>query len=221
MLSRNNAAVPSFSPLVLTPTRQQIAAATERWHAIRRECLEKTGKEYPNNSITRGEGYLAAIVAEDVIADTYHLTLNRNPPKSSSDPHCYWHYDLFSRWLFGRVEVKTKRRNVAPRSYYNGTVASYFTGQRCDFYMHASITYDFSRLWVCGLIPPDRFYALATPADKGDYDSESPPHHPFHFTAPCFNLRYDQMLVPPRLDGTFDDIPDIFLNQENLHELFS
>lgn len=209
-----------FQAVQFVPTKNQIDNATARFEQSKRECRAATGREFPRNSITNGEGRLAGFLLEEIVAERYHMTLNRKPPTNADDAECFWHYDASNRWLLGKIEIKAKRRSCPARGYFNGTVAAYFTRQRCDHYIFGSVLYDLSLAEICGVMPPSLFYAAATKNYEGQLDPDSPRHDPWPFKADCYNLHYEQMLPMPSLDGPLEHIDPRFLVQENLHELY-
>ena len=208
-----------FEPIELIPTADQCERMKARFAQAKRDCLAATGFEYPRNSITKGEGRRAGFLLEEVLADYAQMSLNLDPPKSVDDPNCYWHYDLRSRWLLGNVEVKAKFTSCSPAAHFNGTVAKYWSNQKCDFYVFGRVLYDLSRVWICGCLPPQLFRAEATENFEGQTDPDSQPANPWPFKADCYNLHYDRMFPFPRLDQPLDSIDPMFLVQEHFHEL--
>ena len=199
-----------FDPIELVPTADQCSRMHIRFSQAKLDCLQATGFEFPRNSITKGEGRKAGFLLEEVLADHAKMTLNLDPPKSVDDANCYWHYDLRSQNLMGNVEVKAKFTSCSPESHFNGTVAAYWSNQKCDWYVFGRVLYDLSRVWICGCVPPQLFRDKAAENFRGQTDPDSPPGDPWPFKADCFNLHYDQMFPFPKLDQPLDPM---FLSQ--------
>lgn len=208
-----------FEPIKLIPTAAQKERMETRFAQAKKDCLAATGFEYPRNSITKGEGRRAGFLLEEVLADYAAMILNIKPPDNIDDAHCYWHYDLVSRWLLGRVEVKAKFTSCEPRPYFNGTVAAFWAHQQCDFYVFGRVLYDLSCAWICGCMPPALFHSEATKNYQGEIDPDSPSWDPWPFKADCYNMHYAKMFPFPRLDQPLENIDSMFLVQEHAHEL--
>jgi hypothetical protein len=126
-----------------------------------------------NNSITSGRGNAAGTLAEIALAKYLFIhTFNT------------WTSDF--NYKEKRVEVKTKRRTVDPRPYYEVSVAETSTHQRPDIYAFLSITfrkrvgsgvkavyYGLKDIWLCGFCSKKFFYDNATFYREGEVDSSN------------------------------------------------
>jgi len=99
-----------------------------------------------------------------------------------------------------KLEVKTKERNVEPKSEYNATVFSWNARQKCDYYVFCSIYKDFSRGWICGCIKPDEFKKSSVFSKKGDPDGDF-----FKFFSDCYNLPYEKLHDINSIKSYLDD----------------
>ena len=130
------------------------------------------------NSIRNGEGKIVAFIGEEVakhvlkgrIEDTYD-------------------YDV----IYGqtKVDVKTKERTVAPRSFYECSVANFNTRQDCDEYAFVSVLDNFQEAWYLGKISKKKFYETATFHKKGEVD----PANNFTFKADCYNIPIHKLSI--------------------------
>lgn len=148
------------------------------------------------NSITVGKANTAAFLAEIAlsnhigaeIADTYNhdLTVARNGNQYN-------------------IEVKTKRRTVDPKSYYEVSVAKTSNHQTPDYYAFMSITfgkvegsgrgkryYQPKRIWLCGYYPGDQYWRDSTPMNTGDIDHANG----FVVHVPMYNMKISQLILP-------------------------
>ena len=133
------------------------------------------------NSITKGRGNLAGRLGEIALAD--HLSV---------DVQDHREYDLVYK---GRsIEVKTKRRTVAPRAYYEVSVAKTSKHQHPDLYAFISMEFDrkengsyfgLKNIWLCGY--SDDYFKKAKYMKKGDRDGS------FTTLVDMYNLRIDQL----------------------------
>lgn len=128
------------------------------------------------NSITSGDGNLAGFLGEEIVA-------NFLGAKRANT----YDYDLIHENI--KIDVKTKRTNVAPQPHYECTVADFNTKQGCDWYVFARVANDLSRGWILGYMLKDEFYANASFHKKGDID----PSNNFTFTADCYNMPISQL----------------------------
>lgn len=131
------------------------------------------------NSITGGQGNLAGFVGEVLAQRVIGGTLENT-----------YDYDLVSPSGV-RVDVKTKRTTVKPKPFYNCSVADFNTTQNCDYYCFVRVHENMKVGWFLGVYPKDDFYRDATFNRKGEPDGPR-----FKFTADCYNIRIDQLLLP-------------------------
>ena len=124
-----------------------------------------------NNSIRHGEGSLVAYIGEEVVKSVL-----RGEIKDTYD------YDIVYQNL--KVDVKTKERTVAPRPYYECSVADFNTQQDCDEYAFVSVLNTLKEAWYLGKISKPDFYKKAVFHRKGEID----PANNFTFKADCYNI---------------------------------
>lgn len=115
------------------------------------------------NSITDGDGNMAAFVGEAVVAE--YLTAGNGCTVEWNNTY---DYDITSDGV--KIDVKTKRRNVPPLPHYDCQVPELNTTQKCDCYVFVSISYDNKTAWILGFMPKNEFYARAKFRAKGSYD---------------------------------------------------
>lgn len=116
-----------------------------------------------NNSITGGDGNFAGRLGELALAK--HLGIEVQDDYS---------YDLVKDGK--TIEVKTKRRSVDPQEHYDVSVAETSRHQRPDVYAFISITLDdrkVKRVWLCGYMDCDQYFATAKKMKKGQRDNSN------------------------------------------------
>lgn len=141
------------------------------------------------NSITDGKGNRAGILGELALAA--HLGAARADKRG---------FDLV---LDGKtIEVKTKRRTVTPRGFYEGSVAITSGHQKPDFYAFLSLTFEEKRvikgnefyagltsIWFCGIISYEDFIIKSKFLKKGQHDGSNK----FIVKADMRNIAYDKL----------------------------
>jgi len=145
--------------------------------AITPEMIKQAQKEAEElgvlrNSITEGNGNVAGILGELVVAKATGST------KSNTRD-----YDLL-RPDGSKSDVKTKRCTSQPESYYECSVADFNTSQRCDSYVFVRVLKDFSKAWIVGELPKKEYFEKAKFLQKGDYD----PSNNWKCKADCYNV---------------------------------
>jgi len=136
-------------------------------------------------SIENGDGNYAGLVAELVMGEII-----------DSKRDATYNYDLFVELYNGvKIDVKTKRRTVPPKSHYEVSIADWNTSQDCDWYYFTSFNEENSVLWFLGYMEPDRYYDAATFHKEGDKD----PDNNFTFKADCYNVAFSELKQPKRL----------------------
>lgn len=131
-----------------------------------------------NNSITGMKATLHGFVGEEMVADL-----------SGAEVVGDYQYDLKMPVTEVTFEVKTKRTSVAPRGYYEVSVAKFNTQQLCDYYVFMRVHNDLTRGWFCGIMPRTEYYDHARELKKGDQDGDNG----FIVKADCWNMRIDQL----------------------------
>ena len=130
------------------------------------------------NSIRNGEGKIAAFIGEEVAKHVLKGRIENT-----------YDYDV----IYGqtKVDVKTKERTVAPRSFYECSVADFNTRQDCDEYAFVSVLDNFQEAWYLGKISKKKFYETATFHKKGEVD----PANNFTFKADCYNIPIHKLSI--------------------------
>ena len=128
------------------------------------------------NSIRKGEGSLVAYIGEEVVKNVL-----KGEIKDTYD------YDIIYKNT--KVDVKTKERTVAPKPYYECSVADFNTKQHCDEYAFVSVLNTMEAAWYLGKISKVDFYKTATFHEKGEID----PDNNFVFKADCYNISISEL----------------------------
>jgi len=129
-----------------------------------------------NNSIRSGEGGVVAYIGEEVAKHVLNAEIRDT-----------YDYDLV--YSGTKVDVKTKERTVAPKSYYECSVADFNTKQDCDEYAFVSVLNSLKQAWYLGKISKTDFYKKAIFHKKGEVD----PDNNFTFKADCYNIAISQL----------------------------
>jgi hypothetical protein len=130
-----------------------------------------------NNSIQRGAGNLVGFLGEYVAQKVIGGRL-----KNTYD------YDLLTKDGI-KIDVKTKQTSVAPKDYYDCSIASYNIKQDCDYYAFVRIKNDFSVGWFLGWIKKEDYFKKARELKKGEKDGDNN----FVVKADCFNLKINEL----------------------------
>lgn len=134
------------------------------------------------NSIRRGQGNLAGFLGEEIVLAAWQGAESHNT---------YQHDITFEGVSF---EVKTKDRTVAPRAFYEASVANYNTSQKADFYVFVSLyrapSGEYTRGYVIGIIEKELYKEIATFLKVGDVD----PSNNWTVKADCYNVPYKELL---------------------------
>jgi hypothetical protein len=138
-----------------------------------------------NNSILRGAGNLAGYLGEEALAPRIGAKIvsnNRGLDKYNHDLLCGTKLPACCE---KRIEVKTKRRTVMPKHYYDVSVAKTSRHQRPDIYAFISLEfqratkghpkkyYGLKSIWLCGFMPSDEFWRRSTLWKKGRVDKSN------------------------------------------------
>jgi len=130
------------------------------------------------NSITRGEGNLAAFIGERVAARVTGAHLYRT-----------YEYDL----VLGRdikIDVKTKRTTVDyVKPHYEASIAEYNTRQQCDIYLFTRVNLMTRSVWLLGWMSKEEYFRKARYLKAGTVDGSNG----FVVKANCYNLPYSQL----------------------------
>ena len=132
-----------------------------------------------NNSILRGGGNLAGYLGEEVLASYIGAEIVSNDRGMEK----YNHDLLMPDGV--RIEVKTKRRTVIPKDYYDVSVADTSTHQRPDIYAFVSLEFDrvttehpkkyynLKHVWLCGFMLAHEYMEKATLWKRGKVDKRN------------------------------------------------
>jgi len=129
------------------------------------------------NSITKGQGNIAGFIGEEIV-------LNYLNEKDNNS----YDYDLILK--DGRkVDVKTKRTTVKPRTNYDCSVAAFNTKQKCDVYIFCRILNDMSKGWILGYKDKEDYFNEARFMKKNEID----PANNFRVKADCYNVAIEDL----------------------------
>ena len=151
--------------------------------SVTQEILEDAKKKASDmgrikNSITKGDGNIAGFLGEFLCASLL--------PYGSKISNTY-DYDIVSGDKF--IDVKTKRTKVAPREYYDCSVAAFNTKQKCSHYVFTRVLNDFSKGWLLGWMPKDEYFNSSRFLKKGDRDGDNG----FIVKSDCYNLPINKL----------------------------
>ena len=131
------------------------------------------------NSIRQGEGSLVAYIGEEVVKNVLNGQI-----KDTYD------YDIVYQNM--KVDVKTKERTVAPKPYYECSVADFNTKQDCDYYVFVrieNVKHKWKRAWVLGAYDKESYFKDAKFLKRGQYD----PDNGFRVKADCYNIPINKL----------------------------
>jgi len=132
-----------------------------------------------NNSILKGAGNIAGYLGEEALAPYINAEIvsnNRGLDK--------YNHDLLLEDGH-RIEVKTKRRTVAPMPYYDVSVAKTSKHQQPDIYAFISLQferatsnhpkkyYGLKRVWLCGFMGAYDYWDAAKLWKSGQIDKRN------------------------------------------------
>ena len=130
-----------------------------------------------NNSIERGDGnlvgFLGELVAQKVLGGRVKNT---------------YEYDLVLK-DGTKIDVKTKKTSVAPKDYYDCSIANYNTKQDCDEYCFVRVKNTLDKAWVLGRISKEEYFKKARFLKKGDQDGDNG----YTVKADCWNLQISEL----------------------------
>ena len=129
-----------------------------------------------NGSIESGDGNYAGLFGELVFSEVFDAQ-RRNT------------YDYDVIFDGKKVDVKTKRRSVPPKPYYECSIADFNTEQSCDIYYFVSIEEGYDKVWLLGYKDTDEYYEQASFHEEGEVD----PDNNFVFKADCWNLPISEL----------------------------
>ena len=151
------------------------------WDALMIERSQKKAKKLGGikNSILKGGGNIAGYLGEEAVASYVEaeiISCNKGNDK--------YNYDI---WKDGRkIEIKTKRRTVAPQEFFDVSVAKTSKHQTPDLYIFASIEFEnvtyektkrvyrgIKNIWIVGQATPEDYFAKAKVWKAGDIDASN------------------------------------------------
>lgn len=131
-----------------------------------------------NNSITRGQGNISGFIGEEVARHILGGKENNT-----------YDYDLITDQGL-TVDVKTKRTSVAPKTFYECSVAAFNTKQNCDYYAFVRVHNDMHTAWFLGVYPKGKYFEDAKYLRKGEVD----PSNNFTVKADCYNIPISSLM---------------------------
>jgi hypothetical protein len=130
-----------------------------------------------NNSIERGDGnlvgFLGELVAQKVLGGRVKNT---------------YEYDLVLK-DGTKIDVKTKKTSVAPKDYYDCSIANYNTKQECDEYCFVRVKNTLDKAWVLGRIGKEEYFKKARFLKKGEQDGDNG----YFVKSDCHNLQISEL----------------------------
>ena len=130
-----------------------------------------------NNSITKGDGNISGFIGEIMVLSCLPEGKLLNT------------YDFDIVYKDYKLDVKTKRTTKTPRDYYDCSVASFNTKQKCSHYIFTRILNDYSKGWVLGWLPKEEYFNIARFLKKGDRDGDNG----FIVKSDCYNVKINQL----------------------------
>lgn len=152
---------------------------------ITQEQRDRANELYEFNvlkgSVTRGEGNKVGALGEIIVLDRY------------ADVATYvgdYNYDLIIKDK--KIDVKTKKQNVAPAMHHTFNIFAYNTRQECDYYCFVVIHVSLERGWIVGWKQKDEFMKTAKFRKKGEVD-DSIPGCTWTFKGDCYCLKITEL----------------------------
>ena len=124
---------------------------------------KKRAKSFKSNSQTierKLDTKIAGFVAEEIFVDNFggELVADSN-----------FFHDVETD--IGGIDIKTKRCKSKPLINYDCSVTSYqLQKAQCDFFLFCRCNYDFTKLWICGIISTKKFREKSEFIPKGTRD---------------------------------------------------
>tara|TARA_Y100000296_G_C5113116_1_gene226214 strand:+ start:309 stop:866 length:558 start_codon:yes stop_codon:yes gene_type:complete len=148
------------------------------------------------NSILKGKGNFAGFLGEEAVAAYIGAEII-----SFEEGDAKYGHDILKNKK--RIEVKTKRRTVEPRLFYDVSVAASSKHQAdksgLDLYIFASIEFDGDtpkRIWIIGQKDRDQYFTQARFIKKGEAEG----NNGFRAHTDMYNL------ITTELDGLHDSL---------------
>lgn len=132
------------------------------------------------NSITGGDGNIAAFLGEEVANFIIGGTIDNT-----------YDYDIIDKDGI-TYDVKTKRCTSEPKPEYECSVANFNTKQKCDRYIFVrieNINGKWGRAWVLGYMPKEEYFEKARKLKKGERDGSNW----FKVKSDCYNVAISEL----------------------------
>lgn len=142
--------------------------------SVAREESEEIGSL--NGSIEDGDGNVAGLFGELLFCEFIGGVRDNT-----------YNYDIDFDGT--KIDVKTKRRTVDPKTYYECSISDFNTSQDCDLYYFVSVRESYDRATLLGCLTPDEYYDKAEFHEEGDVD----PDNGFVFKDDCWNVPIYQL----------------------------
>ena len=123
------------------------------------------------NSITKGAGNIHGFLGEIITAQELKAEESNT-------------YDYDIKLNGSTIDVKTKRVNTSPKSFYECSIAALNTKQKCDFYVFTRILKNMESGWILGYLSKEDYFKKATLLKKGMVD----PSNGWTVRTNCYNL---------------------------------
>lgn len=161
---------------------------------ITKEQVERAKSLYDfgelNDSIMEGESNIYGALGEILVYDRLlSLGLQVSKPENST-----YDYDLIVNNI--KVDVKSKRTTVKPRTNYNASI-TVVKEQDCDYYYFVRILEDKTKGWLLGNIKKSEFFDKATFFKKGELDPDRIKGSNWKFKSDAWHLPISS-LNPPK-----------------------
>ena len=183
----------------ITPSRADQNRARLMAAELAATCQDNHGTAHLPKSFTGGKSTPHGMLLE-VGMDTCYGSLWRH----SAGREIY-DYDRVHP-ILRRIDIKAKVCTSPPKLNFLGSVAdTRESGEMpdCDWFFHGRVLEDFSKIYICGVIPKDLFAAFAFYGHKGEREEPNNPHNLFCFAEDCWNVPYSRMFHPPQTADDF------------------
>ena len=151
---------------------------------ISKQQIERASKLYPfkqlKGSITKGKSNIYGALGEIIIYDKY------KKDGFNVDDNSTYDYDLIIDNY--KIDVKTKRTTVTPKSNYLCSISSFNTRQKCDIYFFIRINENMKECYLLGYKSKIDFFNKATFNKKGSLDVNG-----WVFKDDCYNLKISML----------------------------
>ena len=128
------------------------------------------------NSITKGAGNVHGFLGEIITAQ-----------ELKAEESNTYDYDIKLNSL--TIDVKTKRVNTPPKSFYECSIAALNTKQKCDLYVFTRIKNDLSAGWIVGQLNKKEYLNSSKFLKKGEIDSDNN----WKVLTDCYNLPINKL----------------------------